>query len=150
MKKILSLLACVFITGTAHDGYCGLFFDDPIDLEAMKISHMLSKDEIQFLPKGKCVEFVIVETEAKLELVYSTGQRVLSVTQKVWSRQKPLTVQLPDGLDGLQTCRLTGKFRMILAVKEGAEISPNDSAAEAAKKTKVVTGYKLDSKWIFN
>jgi hypothetical protein len=101
----------------------------------------LGKDEIKFTLSGKCAKFMILYPEVTLELTYSTGKKTLNASKNGWSNADPLTISLPDGLSGLQSYRLTGKFHSVIKPK-------GKLTGDLDKDFDVVTGYKIDSKWI--
>jgi hypothetical protein len=164
MKQRTHLLFVILLL-SAIPGHAGLLFDDPIELQAIHDPHLLSKDEIHFIPTGKCKEFNITYVDVTLELTYSTGTRVLNATQTIWNKPCSLTFSLPDNLNGLQSYHLKGKYRDMFvwkkewwAVRESiaSQVDSTDDATrkkaykEMVRYMDFVRGYKIDSNWTVN
>jgi hypothetical protein len=141
---IIILMSCLILPLRA-----GFFFDDPVELQSQRIPHLLAKDEIRFTPCGKCAQFAIFYAEVALELKYPTGNKTLSINKTLWTADQALIVALPDGLGDLQSYRLTGKYKMILAPKKNRKFDPNaaDQSKEILRNSDVIQGYKIDSYW---
>jgi hypothetical protein len=142
-----AVLVCLFLFSLALPLCAGLIFDDPIDVQAARIPHVLGKDEIKFFPSGECAGFMIYAVDATLELQYTTGKRTIHVTRKLWTKAEPMMVELPDNLAGLESFRLKGKFSSVWRFKAPLDPNAPDRQKELLSKMKLVTGYKLDSSW---
>jgi hypothetical protein len=111
------------------------------------VTHLLSKDEIKFEPRGKCKEFLIFNPDLKVELTYSTGTMTLNAKQRWWGSGTPITIKLPQEYGELQSFRLKGKFEFIVRLKKGAHGPPYTTPREMDENLETITGYKIDSTW---
>jgi hypothetical protein len=164
MKRQMNLFF-VLVLLLAIRAEAGVFFDDPVELQATHVPNTFSKDEIQFAPTGKCKAFMIREAELTLILTYSTGTRTLFASKTFWSNSNPVTFSLPDNLNGLQSYQLKGKFGSVFVMKKGwwavrDSIEPQVNSPDPATRHKAykemvkymdfLNGYKIDSKWHVN
>jgi hypothetical protein len=142
------LLAIFLLLGLPTQA--GWLFDDPLEIDAKPVTHLLSKDEITFAPSGKCNGFMVYDAELTVELTYSTGKTTLSANQSFWAAHTPITVTLPQAYGDLQSFKIKGKFNFIWRYKANANNPhppPYTPGADFDENVEIIKGYKIDSSW---
>ena len=131
-KFLLSLTCFLLVVLPLNAGW---FSDDVIKIKSYTKRNLISQDVIGFTIEEP---LLVANVELTLELKYSTGTKKLHVSRKFWGyKQKDkLEFSLPDGLSGLQSYRLTGKFLYLVKLNEKNE--PGDPIAD---------GYKIEGEW---